>query len=62
MVVFISSMTVSDVVSTNTTMMRYTVSAISIIPPTSRTTIVLKGMFTDCWRSVSVLVKETTSV
>ena len=61
MVVFISSMTVSDVVSTNTTMMRYTVSAISI-SPTLCTTVELKGMFTDCWRSVSVLVKETTSV
>ena len=61
MVVFISSMTVSDVVSTNTTMMRYTVSAISI-SPTSCTTVELKEMFTDCWRSVSVLVKETTSV
>ena len=61
MVVFISSMTVSDVVSTNTTMIRYTVSAISI-SPTSCTTVELKEMFTDCWRSVSVLVKETTSV
>ena len=62
MVVFISSMTVSDVVSTNTTMMRYTVSAISV-SPTSCTTVELKEMlFTDCWRSVSVLVKETTSV
>ena len=61
MVVFISSMTVSDVVSTNTTIMRYTVSAISI-SPTSCTTVELKEMFTDCWRSVSVLVKETTSM
>ena len=61
MVVFISSLTVSDVVSTNTTMMRYTVSSISI-SPTSCTTVELKEMFTDCWRSVSVLVKETTSV
>ena len=61
MVVLISSMTVSDVVSTNTTMMRYTVSAISI-SPTSCTTVELKEMFTNCWRSVSVLVKETTSM
>ena len=51
MVVFISSMTVSDVVSTNSTMMRYTVSAISI-SPTSCSTVDLKEMFTDCLSSV----------